>query len=167
MYDADADSGRLIAFADVVHGSEAVGGCAAAVLIVNNRGEPVEFVFNTSKPGCSRVRLAGLWAAGAATRAEERVLLRSVFDGCATTPSALVVDEGTIDGRMVGLDLRLTVPTAFVRAGVPGVARWLPVRPSAEVALAIDAVGAHVSLGETLTRLRSGLFEACAPAVGP
>jgi hypothetical protein len=163
-YGDEDDGGELVAFADVVHGFTAAGGCAAALLIVNGRSEPVEFVFNRTTPGCQRLPLRALWGGGFAARVEARMLLRSLFDRCSTSPSVLVVDEAAIDGRLIALDLRVGVPSALVRAGTNGVARWLPARPSERAKRAVDTLLERETLFEILGRVRSGLDEAYPPA---
>jgi hypothetical protein len=159
-YDSQSDGGALVAFADVVHGFEAAGGCAAALLIVNEQSEPVEFVFNCATPGCRRLPMGALWGAGLAARVEARVLLRSLFDRCIAAPSVLVIDEAGIDARLIALDLRVGVPSALVRGGTTGVARWLPARPPDHARRVIGAVLERTTLVEVMGRVRRGLDEA-------
>ena len=159
-YTTEDDEGTLVAFAHVIHGFEAAGGCAAALLIVNQHSEPLEFVFNRATPGCRRLPLGELWGTGFAARVESRMLLRSLFEGCAASPAVLVVDEDAIDARLIALDLRVGVPSALIRAGMNGVARWMPARPPEDAKRAVDALLERGPLGEVLGRVRGGLLEA-------
>jgi hypothetical protein len=159
-YNEDEDRADLVAFADVIHDLDAAGGCAAALLVVNQQSEPIEFVFNRARPGCRHLPLGRLWGSTQASRAEAKLLLRSLFDECGTSPSVLVVDEDTVDGRLVALDLRIAIPTGLLRAGSSGVVRWLPARPPEQAEQAVGALIERTTLEEILGRVRSGLEEA-------
>lgn len=156
------DTGPLVALIDVEH-DDGPAGCRAALLVLNPQSEPVEFVFNNARPGCSRLRFGGLWGTGLASRTETRLLLRGLFDTCRSAPSALIVDEDIFDARLVALDLRAAIPCAFMRSGTPNVSRWIPTRPPDRALQAVRTLLERSPFEELRSRIRSGLNEALPP----
>lgn len=151
----------LVGFVDVLHDLPGVG-CCAGLLVLNQFSEPVEFVFNRADPGCSKTPLLPLWPQQGAARAEARALLSSILERCGSALEAVIAPEDHIDVRLVALELRLTVPTALLRADTSDVLRWVPGQPPSSVREAVDVLGAVASLAEPMERVRLGLVEALA-----
>jgi hypothetical protein len=80
-----------------------------ALLIINARGEPLEFAYNRV-----RVPQAFLWRNTDLTRYVQRRLTASLLSVCSQQPRVLVCLEEEIGIRLFGQDLRLEVPVARV-----------------------------------------------------
>src|SRR5438128_9339878 len=88
-----------------LHGSGAVVG----LLVINARGEPLEFAFN-------RLQLSQpfLWTERLARGYLERRLVTSVLSVCSHDPRLLVCLADEVDDTLFGRDLRLEVPLARI-----------------------------------------------------
>lgn len=84
-----------------------------ALLVLNARGEPLEFAYN-------RVELpqAFLWRPADLRRHAERRLIASLLTICTHSPTLLLVLADEVSSALFGLDLHVTVPVA--RIGQPG-----------------------------------------------
>jgi hypothetical protein len=93
-------------------------GAVVGLLVINVRGEPLEFAFN-------RMELAHpfLWTERLARRYLERRLVTSVLSVCSHDPRLLVCLANELDDTLLGRDLRLDVPLvriAHARPSWPG-----------------------------------------------
>ncbi len=145
----------------------------AALLCVNARGEPVEFVYNSME-----IRHSFLWRKGDAQRFAARQLLRTLFEGCSVSPLLLLCLREETDGRLFAEDMHPSVPVCLVggedaadapaQGGGPGAGAcpgiWIPHAPdgaSPAGALAA-ALASRGLLNEPFERVTIGLKEAFA-----
>lgn len=157
-------------------------GAVAGLLVINARGEPLEFAFNRVE-----LRHPSLWGERLARSHLQRRLVASLLSVCNSDPRLLVCLDDEIDLDLFGRELRVEVP--IVRIGVlapheravdratgdgidegspPMPITWQPAPPndaSAEHRL-FERLGAHGLLLEPFERASLGLKEVYSPGAG-
>lgn len=139
-------------------------GAAAGLLVINARGEPLEFAFNRLE-----LRSPGLWGPGRARGALQRRLVASLLSVCSHDPRLLVCLDDEIDVHLFGRELRLEVPVARVQASPPMLVTWQrspPADGSAELRL-FERLGARGLVLEPFERAALGLREVFSDAMLP
>ena len=150
-------------------------GAAAGLLVINARGEPLEFAFN-------RIALnhPALWGERLARGHLQRRLVASLLSVCSHDPRLLVCLADEIDASLFGHDLRVEVPVACISTVLPGEhvvdqitgevldespqldrVAWQPSPPSADSTehRLFDRLSSHGLLLEPLERASLGLRE--------
>jgi hypothetical protein len=102
--------------------SSSDGGCSlGALLVINARGEPLEFAYNRV-----RVPQPFLWREADLRRYVQRRLTASLLSVCAQQPRILLCLHDEVAVWLFGQDLHLEVPVARVTSGGPGAQRVDP-----------------------------------------
>jgi hypothetical protein len=94
-----------------------------AMLLINARGEPLEFVHCRSEASYSM-----LWRRDDIIRQLTKELTKTLFAGCTTTPRILLCAAGEIQPRLIVDELSVSIPVCFVASADTPV--WLPDQPS-------------------------------------
>jgi hypothetical protein len=147
-------------------------GLQAAIFLVNERAEPLDFCFN-------RVDLpsATLWRSGEARRHAIRSLVLSLLPACPGTPELLIADASELPPQVFTEDLEVDIPHCRV-ATEPSLATsilesaeqigerthvfWVggPPAPDAPARQLLEQLAARNLLIEPFERATSGLDEA-------
>ena len=150
------------------------GGYRGALFIVNARGEPVEFSYNSVD-----VPNGFLWRPSDIRRHAVRSIATSIFQTCQATPRVLICLGTEIDHEVLSNDIRLAIPVCRLAPALETLSRspseqvvslstdtpmnafWSPGKPaegSMESRLFSRLVGAGL-LMEPFDRIQCGLEE--------
>jgi len=105
-----------------VRASPDLGGWLGGLLVINARGEPLEFAYNRV-----RVPQPFLWRESDLNRYIQRRLAASLLSVCAQQPRLLLCLKDEIGDRLFGQDLQLEIPVVRVGPTAPPTRRVDPV----------------------------------------
>ena len=94
-----------------------------AMLLINLRGEPLEFVHCRIEANYSM-----LWRREDILRHLTKELTKALFAGCTNTPRLLLCPDGEIQPRLFAEDVGVSIPVCFVAPS--GASVWLADQPS-------------------------------------
>jgi hypothetical protein len=164
---------------EVVADERATVSAVAGLLVINARGEPLEFAFNRAE-----LRHRELWGERLARGHLQRRLVTSLLSVSSYDPRLLACLEDEIDTDLFGSELRVEVPIVRFGAFVPGnrvvdhltgevldesapliPCTWQPAPPSDDTAAhrLFERLGAHGLLLEPFERASLGLREVYPP----
>jgi hypothetical protein len=143
-------------------------GAVAGLLVINARGEPLEFAFNRVE-----LRHPVLWGERLARCHLQRRLVASLLSVCSSDPRLLACLDNEIEADLFGRELLVGVPVARLQAcppsaelALPVAVVWQPAPPgdgSAEHRL-FERLGAHGLLLEPFERAALALREVFSPS---
>jgi hypothetical protein len=143
-------------------------GAVAGLLVINARGEPLEFAFNRVE-----LRHPVLWGERLARCHLQRRLVASLLSVCSSDPRLLACMDDEIDADLFGRELRLEMSVvrlqAFQTRGEPSLpipVVWQPAPPSDDSPehRLFERLGAHGLLREPFERASLALREVFSPS---
>jgi hypothetical protein len=141
----------------VVADDQATVSAVAGLLVINARGEPLEFAFNRAE-----LRHRELWGERRARGHVQRRLVASLLSVCSYDPRLLVCLADEIDTDLFERELHVEVSIVRIaELAAPAQVTWQPAAPiddSAEQRL-FERLGAHGLLLEPFERASHGLRE--------